>query len=100
MANRNVVEIDDLSVTPSARTYLHEGANLQLIRMRAAATANGQDAALWRWFSDQMEDRRLSCERFCEHWSVRLGGRELACDRSFDMAVRSAYTRCHGLEDL
>jgi len=100
MANRNVVESEDLFVTPIGRTSVHESTNLQLIRMRAVAMANGQDASLWRWFSDQMEDRRLSCERFCESWSIRWGGRELASDRSFDAAVRTAYTRSHGLEDL
>jgi hypothetical protein len=100
MANSTVLVTEDFSVTPAKRPSMHESTGLQLIRMRAAAQANGQDASLWRWFADQMEDRRLSCERFCEYWSIRLGGRELACDRSFDVAVRSAYTRSHGLEDL
>jgi len=98
--NRNVVETEDLSVTPAAQTYVYESTSLQLIRMRAAAMANGQDAKLWRWFSDQMEDRQLSCERFCEYWSIRLGGHELACDRSFDVAVRSAYTLSRALNAL
>ncbi|AOY90996.1 hypothetical protein BKK79_03585 [Cupriavidus sp. USMAA2-4] len=77
-----------------------ETTSLQLIRLRAAVHANGQDAALWRWFSDQMEERRLSCERVQGYWSIRIAGRELACDRSFDAAVRAAHVLSHALRAL
>ncbi|KJK21810.1 hypothetical protein UB46_25240 [Burkholderiaceae bacterium 16] len=36
---------------------------LKMARLQAAAHANEQDATLWRWFSDQMEDQTMSCER-------------------------------------
>jgi hypothetical protein len=71
---------------------------LEMIRLRAAATAQGQDAQLWRWFSDRMEDRCLDCRRHEEYWSIKISGRELARDRSFDVAIRSAYTLSRALE--
>jgi hypothetical protein len=71
---------------------------LEIVRLRAAASALSQDARLWRWFSDQMEEHRLCCERTRDWWHITVAGRELACDRSFDVAVRTAYTLSRALE--
>ncbi len=65
--------------------------HLEVIRLRAASSANSKDAALWPWFSDMMEDNRVTCIRKADVWSVRVDGRLLTTDRSFDRAVRAAY---------
>jgi len=72
----------------------------EMVRLKAAAAALSQDARLWRWFSDQMEEHRLCCERTRDVWRISVAGRELACDRSFDVAVRAAYTLSRALEAL
>ena len=77
-----------------------EATTLQLVRLRAAANANIQDASLWRWYADLMEDHRISCLRRNESWVVAVAGRELANDRSFDVAVRSAYVMHRALKVL
>ncbi|MEN7531626.1 MULTISPECIES: hypothetical protein [unclassified Cupriavidus] len=79
---------------------MDQSAGLEVIRLRAAASALTQDARLWRWFSDQMEEHRLNCERNRDFWRITVAGRELACDRSFDVAVRAAYTLSRALEAL
>lgn len=70
---------------------------LEIIRLRAALASFDEDARLWRWFADQMEDHRLVFERRRQFWHVRCEGRALACDRSFDVAVRKAYALSHAL---
>ncbi len=77
---------------------MNQANGLELVRLRAAASALSQDARLWRWFSDQMEEHRLRCERDRDWWRITIAGRELACDRSFDVAVRAAYTLSQVLE--
>jgi hypothetical protein len=39
---------------------MQESDQRQVMRIRASATANAQDAALWRWYSDLMEDQRVA----------------------------------------
>ncbi|CAB3773856.1 hypothetical protein LMG29542_07472 [Paraburkholderia humisilvae] len=70
-------------------------AHFELIRMQAAATANAEDARIWRWYADLMEDRRLVCLRCGLAWTVTVDGRLLARDPSFDLAVRTAYLHSH-----
>ncbi len=77
---------------------MNQSNGLEIVRLRAAASALSQDARLWRWFSDQMEEHRLCCERTRDWWHITVAGRELACDRSFDVAVRTAYTLSRALE--
>jgi hypothetical protein len=74
--------------------------SLEMARLRAAATAQGQDARIWRWYADHMEDYRLDCRRYQDIWSIRVAGRELARDRSFDAAVRAAYAHSSALAAL
>ncbi|MGF6872774.1 hypothetical protein [Paraburkholderia sp. MM5477-R1] len=67
--------------------------DFQLARCRAAATANVEDAALWRWFSALLEERRI---RWClsgEGWLVSVDHRHLATSASFDLAMREAKTQ-------
>ena len=63
---------------------------LELARLRAAVRANGDDAYLWRWYSDMMEDHRLVCKCLRGIWSVEIDGRPMAENASFDLVLRSA----------
>ncbi len=44
---------------------------LELIRMRASAKANVEDARLWRWFADLMEDQPVVYLHKGPAWSRR-----------------------------
>ncbi|WP_137924920.1 hypothetical protein [Cupriavidus sp. 2SB] len=69
---------------------MYEHQNIEVIRLRAAASANMQDAAMWRWYSDMMEDNRISCLRKDGLWSAWVDGRLLSTNRSYDVALRTA----------
>ncbi|RDK09475.1 hypothetical protein [Cupriavidus lacunae] len=73
---------------------------LKMVQLQAAAHANEQDATLWRWFSDQMEEQTMNCERKKGDWIICVAGRELARDPSFDLAVRAAHLLCRALRAL
>ena len=64
------------------------------VRLNAANAANAEDAEMWRWFSNMVEERRI---RWCfahDSWLVSVDHRHLATDRSFDQAIRVAKL-CH-----
>ena len=67
---------------------------LQMARLRAAERANLDDARIWRWYSDLMEDRRVSCCWKNNCWVIGIDGCDVACSLSFDSALRSAYRDC------
>lgn len=59
-------------------------------RAAAAASANQEDAAIWRWFSVLFEDRRI---RWClsgTQWLVSVDHKHVATAESFDAAIRAA----------
>jgi hypothetical protein len=63
---------------------------MQRIRVEAAAGANADDAALWRWFSALLEERRIRW-RFCfNNWIVNVDRTQVATESSFDLAIRAA----------
>jgi hypothetical protein len=68
-------------------THLHE---LELARLRAAVRANLDDARVWRWYADLMEDERVSTTRTRDGWQITIDGRCTVEDESFDRAVRLA----------
>lgn len=70
---------------------MYEQQHFEVIRLRAASSANIQDATLWRWYSDMMEDNRVTCARKDGVWSIWTDGRLVATDRSDDLAVRKAF---------
>jgi len=74
--------------------------HIEIIRLRAASNANIQDAALWRWFSDMMEDNRVAFTRNADVWSVWVDGQLLTADRSYDLAMRTAYLLQLARKDL
>lgn len=65
-------------------------------RLQGAATANAEDASLWRWFSLMVQDSRI---RWClarETWLVSVDHRHVATETSFDDAMRAAKARVDG----
>lgn len=72
--------------------------DLELIRLRACVHANRDDAQIWRWYADLMEDRRLSCNWKNNRWTVCLDSAELCSDYSFDRVIRAAYCSYHSRE--
>jgi hypothetical protein len=67
--------------------------NFELRRLMAAASANQEDADLWRMFSSLYDERRI---RWCDSargWLVSIDNRHLATEASFDQAIRFAIAR-------
>ncbi|WP_414440364.1 hypothetical protein AB4851_06395 [Burkholderia sp. 22PA0099] len=63
---------------------------MELARLRAAAHANLEDARIWRWYADLMEDERICCTHTRDGWLVTIDDRYTVEDESFDRAVRLA----------
>ncbi|MCP3728106.1 hypothetical protein M3I53_34195 [Paraburkholderia sp. CNPSo 3272] len=59
-------------------------------RQKAAVAANADDASLWRWLSDLLEERRIKWRYSFDTWIVVVDRRQLAAERSFDCAIRVA----------
>ncbi|CAB3804682.1 hypothetical protein [Paraburkholderia fynbosensis] len=76
---------------------MQSGTALDFERLKACVRANSDDAAVWRWYSDMMEDRRIECLCVNGNWAVKLDGREIAADRSFDRAARLSYATSRAL---
>jgi hypothetical protein len=68
-------------------TSLHE---LELARLRAAVRANLDDARVWRWYADLMEDGRVRCTRTRSGWQITVDEQCSVEHESFDRAVRLA----------
>jgi hypothetical protein len=68
----------------NAATYL------EIARLQGAERANADDASIWRWVADLMEERRLTCHWNDDSWTVGIDGHVIACERSFDHALRCA----------
>lgn len=63
---------------------------MQQARLDAAAAANAQDAALWRWFSALLEERRIRWRYMFDSWVVRVDRAHVATEPTFDDAIRAA----------
>lgn len=64
--------------------------NLESRRRVASAAANAEDAALWRWFSGLMEDRRIRWLHANDAWLVTVDHKHVATSQNFDDAIRAA----------
>ncbi|MBN3725722.1 hypothetical protein [Burkholderia sp. Ac-20379] len=64
--------------------------DMELARLRAAALANLDDARIWRWYADLMEEERVCCTRTRDGWLITVDERYTVEDESFDRAVRLA----------
>lgn len=63
---------------------------LEVLRLEKCVEANHDDACLWRWFSDLMEDGRITWERQRGGWLVSIDGTLFVSNVSFDAALRTA----------
>ncbi|WP_070106130.1 hypothetical protein [Burkholderia plantarii] len=63
---------------------------LELVRLAAAVRANLDDARVWRWYADLMEEDRIACTRTRDGWRLTIDGHHVVEDASFDAAVRRA----------
>ena len=63
---------------------------MQRVRVDAAAMANADDAALWRWFSALLEERRIRWRYCFDNWIVNVDRTQVATESSFDRAIRAA----------
>jgi hypothetical protein len=66
---------------------------LHIVRLSAEATANRDDASLWRWYADLVEDRRISFTCKANVWTIIVDGAWSVSQGSFDSAVREAHER-------
>ncbi len=64
--------------------------DLRDVRRQAAIVANSDDAAVWRWFSSLMDDRRVRWCHATDRWFVSVDNRHVATEPSFDSAIRAA----------
>lgn len=60
-------------------------------RLVGAAQANLEDAGLWRWYADLMEDRRIAVKSINDRWVVTVDHEKCAANVSFDTAIREAF---------
>jgi hypothetical protein len=63
---------------------------LQQVRLHAAAAANAEDAAIWRWFSVLLEERRIRWRYAFANWVVNVDRVRVATEPTFDDAIRAA----------
>jgi len=63
---------------------------MQRARLDAAAQANADDAALWRWFSSLLEERRIRWRYTFDSWVVSVDRARVASESTFDGAIRAA----------
>jgi hypothetical protein len=79
--------------TCTSEVVVNAMTNFELRRLMAAASANQEDADLWRMFSSLYDERRI---RWCDSargWLVSIDNRHLATEASFDQAIRFAIAR-------
>jgi hypothetical protein len=70
--------------------------SFEMRRMAAAASANQEDAQLWRMFLQLYEDRRIRWCNSPDGWLVSIDHRHVATEANFDQAIRGAISRLQG----
>jgi hypothetical protein len=64
---------------------------LDFVKLAALANEHAQDARLWRWFANMLEDGRLAWLRDRKSWEIYIDGARVTRNASFDVALRIAY---------
>jgi hypothetical protein len=72
--------------------------NTKLTREEAAASANAEDAALWRWFSDLYDQGVIRWCKTDSGWLVSVNHRHVATTATFDEGIREAKARATAIE--
>ena len=79
---------------PRLTSTSQNGSNpTDLVRLQARATANAEDASVWRWFSLLQQESRIRWVRAHEGWLVSIDHRHVATEATFDEAMRAAKAR-------
>jgi hypothetical protein len=73
---------------------------LNIVRLAALADSNAEDARLWRWFANALEEGRLFWHRDRKSWEIYLHRALVAKNASFDVAMRCAYEKSLELDAL
>jgi len=68
--------------------------DMELDRLRGAASANEEDAGLWRWFAALVQDSRIRWCRAGDNWLVSVDHKHVATAFLFDLALRMAKSLC------
>ncbi|MGU7782681.1 hypothetical protein [Burkholderia sp. PU8-34] len=76
------VVISNCSSGAEQRNTMHR------VRMDAAAAANAEDAAIWRWFSALLEERRVRWRQLFNRWVVNVDRFHVATEQNFYDAIR------------
>jgi hypothetical protein len=63
---------------------------MQQVRFDAAAAANAEDASIWRWFAELLEERRIRWRFQFDCWQVSVDRVNVATAGTFDRAIRQA----------
>lgn len=79
---------------PVATQYCTTPADV--VRLQARASANAEDANVWRWFSLLLQESRIRWVRAHEGWLVSIDHRHVATEATFDQAMRAAKARLDG----
>ena len=64
--------------------------DLRRAKASGAATANAEDARVWRWLSPLIEERRIRWTLANGKWLVSVDNRHVATHQNFDCAIRIA----------
>lgn len=71
-----------------------EGAHFDAnARKEAAACANAEDAAVWRWFSNLYDQGLIRWCRTNRGWLISVAHRHVATTATFDEGIREAMAR-------
>ncbi|MCR4471604.1 hypothetical protein [Burkholderia sp. SCN-KJ] len=63
---------------------------MRRVRMDAAAAANAEDTAIWRWFSALLEERRVGRRYLFNRWVLNVDQFHVATEQNFYEAIRVA----------
>jgi hypothetical protein len=67
-------------------------------REAAAASANAEDAAVWRWFSNLYDQGLIRWCRTDRGWLVSVAHRHVATTATFDEGIREAMARTQDVD--
>ena len=62
--------------------------HLETAALRHGERVDRNDAQVWRWYAEAVDEGRLACQFQHGFWHIVLDGLAHANDRSFDSAVR------------
>jgi len=73
---------------------------LNIVRLEALADSNAEDARLWRWFANSLEEGRLFWHRDRKSWEIYIDRARVSKHASFDVAIRTAHEKALQLAAL